>query len=168
MNLKIISGGQSGTDQAALRAAKAAGLPTGGFAPKGWLTEDGPVPWLREFGLVESEPSSYAARTRLNVTTADATLVFDCVESQGTNLTYRECDRQKKPFRGILMERVGKDKVRLCCAAIPPEQITDWIQDQKIRILNVAGNRESKAPGIGERVERFLGVVFGLLARDRK
>ena len=48
---KIISGGQTGVDQAALRAAKACGIPTGGWAPKGWRTEDGPAPWLADLGL---------------------------------------------------------------------------------------------------------------------
>lgn len=43
---RIVSGGQTGADQAALRAARAAGLPTGGWAPRGWLTEEGPAPWL--------------------------------------------------------------------------------------------------------------------------
>lgn len=53
MLTKVISGGQTGVDQAALRAAKAARIPTGGYAPKGWLTEDGPAPWLADFGLIE-------------------------------------------------------------------------------------------------------------------
>lgn len=49
----VISGGQTGVDQAALRAARASGIVTGGFAPKGWATEDGPAPWLgSEYGLV--------------------------------------------------------------------------------------------------------------------
>lgn len=50
---RVISGGQTGADQAALRAARACGIPTGGWAPRGWLTEDGPSLWLAEWGLVE-------------------------------------------------------------------------------------------------------------------
>ena len=63
MLTKIISGGQTGVDAAALRAAKAVGIPTGGTAPKGWLTEDGPAPWLAEYGLVESDSPFYPPRT---------------------------------------------------------------------------------------------------------
>ena len=51
MNLTVISGGQTGVDQAALRAARSCGIPTGGWAPRGWLTEDGPAPWLADYGL---------------------------------------------------------------------------------------------------------------------
>ena len=50
---KVICGGQTGADQARLRAARAAGIPTGGFAPNGRLTEDGPAPGLAEYGLTE-------------------------------------------------------------------------------------------------------------------
>jgi Circularly permutated YpsA SLOG family len=52
---RIITGGQTGADQGGLRAARAAGIATGGFAPKGWATETGAAPWLAEFGLVECE-----------------------------------------------------------------------------------------------------------------
>lgn len=64
---RVISGGQTGADQAALRAARACGIPTGGWAARGWLTEDGPAPWLAEWGLAEcpdgeSEAERYRAR----------------------------------------------------------------------------------------------------------
>src|SRR5262245_46647993 len=87
---KLVSGGQTGADQGALRAARAAGVGTGGWAPKGWLTE-GPLdpetckPWPREvcarellesFGLVECPEPGDAARTRANVRDSDATLWF--------------------------------------------------------------------------------------------
>ena len=50
---KVVSGGQTGADQAGLRAARAAGIETGGWAPKGWETEEGPAPWLSDYGLKE-------------------------------------------------------------------------------------------------------------------
>ena len=65
----MIRGGQTGADQGGLRAARAAGIPTSGFAPKGWLieSEDGrhnvPAPWLAEYGLVECPEPGYPART---------------------------------------------------------------------------------------------------------
>src|SRR5262249_29141313 len=71
---KIISGGQTGVDQGALCAARKAGFPTGGWAPKGWLTERGPAPWLAELGLLQHASPSYPLRTRANVAASDATL----------------------------------------------------------------------------------------------
>lgn len=51
--IKIVTGGQTGADQGALLAARAAGIATGGWAPLGWMTEDGPAPWLADFRLIE-------------------------------------------------------------------------------------------------------------------
>jgi Circularly permutated YpsA SLOG family len=65
-SFKIVSGGQTGADQAGLRAARAAGIETGGWAPKGWDTEDGPAPWLEDFGLIECPVTGYPARTEAN------------------------------------------------------------------------------------------------------
>jgi len=59
----IVSGGQTGADQAGLRAAKAAGIETGGWAPHGWTTEKGPAPWLADYGLAECPIPGYPART---------------------------------------------------------------------------------------------------------
>lgn len=56
---KIISGGQTGVDQAALRAARDLGITTSGTAPLGWITEDGPAPWLADFGLIEADWLGY-------------------------------------------------------------------------------------------------------------
>jgi predicted Rossmann-fold nucleotide-binding protein len=68
---KVISGGQTGVDQAGLRAARAVGLATGGSAPRGWETEDGPAPWL-----AECEREGYLARTEANVRASDGTMIF--------------------------------------------------------------------------------------------
>ncbi|MGH9425849.1 MAG: YpsA SLOG family protein [Terriglobia bacterium] len=69
--MTIISGGQTGADQAGLRAARAVGFRTGGYAPVGWFTEDGPQPALLQgFGLVECDRPGYAARTFANVEAA--------------------------------------------------------------------------------------------------
>src|SRR3546814_1555156 len=67
----VISGGQTGADQGGLLGARDAGVRTGGTAPRDWRTEDGAAPWLAEFGLVESQRKSYAARTRANAEAAD-------------------------------------------------------------------------------------------------
>jgi hypothetical protein len=163
MIVKVISGGQSGTDQAALRAAKSAGIPTGGYAPKGWTTEAGPAPRLADaFGLREYDGGGYAARTRANVRDADATLLFEAVESPGTELTIRECDRLRKPFHLVMLDVVSAHGVRRSASAHTPSSVADWIAAKSVRVLNVAGNRDSRAPGIGKRVHSFLSELFRL------
>lgn len=152
---KVISGGQTGCDQAALRAARACGLATGGFAPKGWLTEDGPAPWLAEFGLVESRSADYPPRTRANVEAADATLllVWGVVGygSRGSRLVLRLCGELNKPITTIDLHRMAAPDA----AKLLPDAA----------VLNVAGNRESAREGIGARAEAFLIDLFRLRAR---
>jgi hypothetical protein len=157
---KIISGGQTGTDQAALRAAHAAGIPTGGYVPRGFLTEDGPNPGLADFGLVEAPLASYPARTRLNVALADAVLWFGDPASPGGKLTLSSCRAKGIPC--LVMRE-----------SITPEYAARWLlayvfpgREGGVTLL-VAGNRESSAPGIGARVEAFLGRTLGLLREGR-
>src|SRR3546814_12294289 len=73
----VISGGQTGADQGGLLGARAAGVRTGGTAPRDWRTEDGAAPWLAEVGLVASPRNTYAARTRTNAGTADGPSLFE-------------------------------------------------------------------------------------------
>jgi hypothetical protein len=167
MIAKVTSGGQTGADQAALRAARAAGIPTGGYAPKGWLTEDGPAPWLADFGLTEMPTADYPARTRANIDEADGTLILidgtATKASGGTALTHRIC-----------MDRAVTRNKPFCVADVSHEGglpnavafVRDHLPDAGT--LNVAGPRESKSPGIGARVKAFMGEVFKLLAEERR
>jgi hypothetical protein len=157
---KILSGGQTGADQAALRAAKAVGIPTGGWAPKGWLVEshdgrsDVAAPWLAEFGLVECPEPGYPARTKANVRDSEATLWFEDYNTLGGMATLDACREANQPF---LLVSGGLTL---------PAHVTKWIGEKGVRVLNVAGSRESSAPGIGERTERFLGAVLRQLAEE--
>lgn len=155
MRLKrVISGGQTGADQAAWRAAKASGIETGGWMPKGYRTEDGPMPRFKdEYGACEMEEMDYLKRTRRNVQCSDATLWLGTTTSLGYGATCRACEYLRKPF---LVVRGG---------AIRPSDVVGWIIETKIEVLNVAGNRESVNPGIGERVELFLANVFHRLKK---
>lgn len=160
--MKVISGGQTGCDQAALRAAKAAGLATGGWAPKGWLTEDGPAPWLAEYGLEQCFSADYRVRTGFNVDEADAVLWLGNPYSPGGRLTLRLAQDMDVPVFVVLLAGAT--------AVSTPKEVADWIFGRPTKdptqelVLMVAGNRESGAPGFGARAEAFLAEVFALLA----
>src|SRR5262245_35594312 len=96
---KIISGGQTGADQGALLAARDLGLPTGGTAPQGWMTETGPQELLlKSFGLIECERRGYPARTRKNVLDADGTLIVGPYRTGGSALTVAIARELMKPL----------------------------------------------------------------------
>jgi Circularly permutated YpsA SLOG family len=150
---RIVSGGQSGADQAGWRAARALGIATGGWMPVGLLTEAGPRPEFAEmFGAVEMPGGDYPERTRANVRDSDATLWFGNPDSPGGRTTLRACAGFGKP---VYLVNEGLTQ---------PADVAAWIEAEEVRVLNVAGNRESTEPGIGERAEPFLIAVFGRLA----
>lgn len=152
---RVISGGQSGVDQAGLRAARALGIPTGGFAPEGWKTEDGPAPWLAEFGLTALPGADYPERNRRNVGAADATLVvyqgYSGLSSRGTDLTIQNCLDAGKPY--ILLNAAWT-------TVEPLLKVAREIVEIDPAMVNIAGNRESKFPGIGRRAEDALILVL--------
>ena len=96
---RVISGGQTGADRAGLAAAKAAGIATGGWMPKGFRALDGPhAEFAAIYGIQEHTSDRYPPRTALNVKESDATLRFatDC-NSPGEVLTLQMCKRYGKP-----------------------------------------------------------------------
>jgi len=137
---KIISGGQTGADIGGLVAGKLLNLETGGTAPKGWITEDGSNYLLGFlYNLKEGSPG-YVARTKINIADSDATLILGNVNSPGSKLTLDTCEKQGK----------------LYLVNPEPDELRTWLENYDIRTLNVAGNRESKNPGIGVRTIRLL------------
>ena len=145
---KVISGGQTGVDQAALQAAKDVGLTTGGTAPKGWRTLGGPLPALKDFGLKQHQSPDYPPRTRQNVADAEATLqVYENPGSPGEVCTLRAVDELKKPLYRLDLRCLPK-----------PETVGAWMQ--RFKTVNVAGNSERTCPGIGKRAYDFLLKVF--------
>src|SRR5262249_32141614 len=115
---EVVTGGQTGADQGALRAARACGIPTGGWAPLGWLVEtpdgwdDVSAPWLATFGVIECPEMGYAARTRANVRDSDATLWFGNYHTPGGRATLDACRAQDKPFMLVLRGVTRTSKVR--------------------------------------------------------
>jgi Circularly permutated YpsA SLOG family len=148
---RIITGGQTGCDQAGWRAARATGIPTGGAMPRGFLTEAGPRPeFATQYGAHELESPEYPTRTLANVRATDATVWFGSPESSGGVCTLSACRAFRKPYLVIGLE---PDKTL-------PSQVAGWLAANNVRILNVAGNRKSRQPGLGARVEVFLGRVI--------
>lgn len=147
MLVKVISGGQTGADQAGLAAAKLLGLETGGTAPFGYRTDEGPArKLLRDtYGLKESLSREYAVRTVTNVRDSDGTVVFGDGESPGSKLTIRQCIKTGKPV----------------CLNPSADELRAWIDGHAIHVLNVAGNRERTNPGIYDRVRTFLVTTLG-------
>lgn len=155
MRIRVLSGGQTGVDQAALRAARACGLETGGFAPLGWETEDGPAPWLADFGLIEHHDPGYPARTVANVEAADGTLWLGSISSRGFAATHDAALQFSMSYPFLICYS----------GATTPSKVVAWICASRISILNVAGNRESVNPCIGKHTERFLLRVFQMLGK---
>jgi hypothetical protein len=154
---KIISGGQTGADQAGWRAARVFGIATGGWMPRGFLTEDGPHPeFAEQYGAAEMPTGSYPARTEQNVQDSDGTLWFGETTTAGAQATIGAAHKLRKP---CLLIYPG--------ASFEPAHAVAWITENSIRTLNVAGNRESEEPGIGDRVEEFLGQVLHQLGHAR-
>jgi len=159
---KIISGGQTGADQGALAGARSANFETGGWAPKGWLTERGTArALLQGYGLEECHKAGYPARTLLNVQNSDATLIIGRIESRGSSLTKKYCDDLRKPCFHAGWERLGGTAILDHLA-----ELTEWLNwpdvrghDLGVKILNVAGNHESRNPGIYAETMRLINAL---------
>lgn len=150
---RIVSGGQTGADQAALDAAIELGIPYGGWIPKGRLTEAGPLP--EKYRLQEMPTESYPARTLQNVLDSDGTLIVSHGRLVGGSAYTQEMARKHgKPCVHIDLEKTGG------FAAV--RAIRYWIERHDIRTLNVAGPRHSKDPRIYRAAKRLLISVFHL------
>ena len=157
---RIISGGQTGVDRAALVAAMSYSIPVGGWVPKGRRAEDGVVP--EGFYNMQECEGGYRERTRANVRSADATLILSdkFPLSGGTAYTAEIAAEIGKPYKVMNLDTPDVEL-----------QIRDWMlslenaipkngsKDEKI-ILNVAGPRESGSPGIFEKANAVLQHVF--------
>ncbi len=143
---KIISGGQTGVDTAALDIAIALGISHGGWCPKGRLREDGIIPL--KYNLQETNSSDYSQRTKLNIYDSDGTLIFlprDKKINDGTLLTIDEVKKTNKPY--LVIEHFEDDQL---------VQIKQWLEINAIKILNIAGPRESQSVGIYKQCFDFL------------
>lgn len=143
---RIVSGGQTGVDRGALDAALALGIPHGGWCPLGRIAEDGMIP--SEYELRETPSPEYPIRTEQNVIDSDGTLIlYRARLLGGTELTRRMCVKHERPVITVDLT-AASDKDLLC--------VRSWIKKHAVRVLNVAGPRESSSPGIADQAMRFL------------
>jgi hypothetical protein len=145
---RIVSGGQTGVDRAALDVALELGLSCGGWCPRSRRAEDGPIP--ERYPLREAASAAYPRRTALNVRDSDGTLVLTAGEpDRGTALTVRLAERYGRPCLVLDLTR-GPD----------PDEVRRWAEAARVRVLNVAGPRESSRPGIHDEAARFLRALL--------
>ncbi len=144
---RIISGGQSGADVAALDFALAMGIAHGGWCPKGRRSEDGPIP--PSYLLTETPRKSYLERTEWNVRDSDATVIFTLANTVdgGSERTVRFAEKLGRPW---LHFRPG----------VHEKYLVQFLERHHVVTLNVAGKRESLAPGIGQFVLDTLSKVL--------
>lgn len=144
---KIVSGGQTGVDRAALDWAIEAGIEHGGWCPEGRQAEDGAIP--ERYRLIVLPGAGYRKRTRRNVEDSDGTLVLNLGELDGgTRETVRFADRLCKPCLLIQMDAVD--------ASGATASLLDWLKAEQVQILNIAGPREGKRPGAYAAALGFL------------
>ena len=146
--IKIVSGGQTGVDRAALDAAIKAGVPCGGWCPAGRLAEDGVIP--PEYDLKETPTNQYPQRTEWNVRDSGGTLIITTGEPTGGTAFTIACAR--KLGRPYLVADPGSEKSL--------GEVSSWLEECNIKVLNVAGPRESSSPGMyGEAYAFLLGIL---------
>lgn len=145
---KVVSGGQTGVDRAALDAAIAVGLPVGGWCPRSRLAEDGRIP--DHYPLNETPEPVYAQRTEWNVRDSDGTLaVCRGKPTGGTALTLSLALEWR---RSVFLA----DLDAISSAGVAKE----WLDHWGVSVLNVAGPRRSQSPGIYEDAFEFLLRLF--------
>ena len=135
--IKIVSGGQTGVDRAALDVALASNIECGGWCPDGRKAEDGKIP--PHYPVTELKDSGYTKRTLQNVIDSDGTvIIYFATLSGGTEKTLLFCLEQKKPYLLIDATELSDNRTA--------ERIQDFVTDNAIKILNIAGPRASGEP----------------------
>ena len=157
---KIISGGKTGADRAALDVALKLGIPHGGWIPKDRMAEDGPLPNV--YRLKETPTDSYDACSEKNTQEANGTLIIARGKlTDGTNYARRMTLKHKKQLLGIDLNLINHyDAASL---------VASWIRMQNVKVLYVAGPRASEDRQIYQDVVIILEQVVQILTEeDRK
>lgn len=146
--MKIISGGQTEVDRAALDVALELGLACGGYCPKGRCAEDGPIP--DKYPLQETPSADLAQRTEWNVRDSDGTLILTLGNpTGGTALTIEHAQELRRPCLVVDLN-----------LPVKTDAINGWLAANQIQTLNVAGPRASESPQIYELAKTMLRNLF--------
>ncbi len=146
--IKIISGGQTGVDRAALDWAIKNSVPYGGWCPLGRRAEDGVIP--NGYKLRETESKGYMQRTKRNVCDSDATLIVSLAPelAGGSQFTQEYANKIAKPYLHTYPNNLWQ------------ECIKTFFETNLIQELNVAGPRGSSVPGIEKFVYEVLDEIL--------
>jgi hypothetical protein len=148
--MKVVSGGQTGVDRAALDAALELGMEIGGWCPRDRWAEDGPI--SDRYPLSETRSQDVHVRTQRNVEASSATLVLSRGSPMGgTRSTVEIASSMRRPLLVVDLSDGSND---------PAGKIASWLETVQPPVLNVAGPRESGAPGITEEAKAILEVAF--------
>lgn len=147
---KVISGFQRGADIAGVRTAKKFGIKTGGTMPKGFRTLDGPKPEYKElYGMEEHSSPDYPPRTKKNVQDSDGTIRFAFnFHTYGEKCTLKAIKKLNKPHFDVYLNVPKENKLSKCIK---------WLEDNNIKVLNVAGNATEET---GRMTEIYLTKLF--------
>ena len=149
---KVVSGGQTGVDRAALDVALVLGIPVGGWCPRGRRALDGPLP--ERYPLEETPSADYAQRTEWNVRDSDGTLILHRGPlSGGTRHTAEMASQHDRPLLQVDLD-----------SPVEPATLGRWLAEKRIGILNVAGPREENALGIYLQAKAYLQSILRPLA----
>lgn len=175
---RVISGGQTGADRAALEAARACGVETGGYAPPRFMTAAGPdISLKHDFGLTAIErqislAQAYALRSRVNVDVSDVTIAFRLRASIGTDKTIGYCLTGKwKSMVGRARPALTRHRNVLVLPDLTDEdvciaKITEFLRSTRPNVINVCGHRSDEIAdmvGYTSAVRRILEKVFAAL-----
>jgi hypothetical protein len=149
--IRIVSGGQTGADRAALDWAIARGIPHGGWCPKGRRAEDGTIP--RRYQLTETPSDGYLQRTEWNVRDSDGTVILSLGETLtgGSHRTAELAQQYGKPWLHLARDARTRNAAK---------ELRRFAHEHDLRILNVAGPRASAESEVGEFVRAILDLAF--------
>jgi len=147
-DVKIVSGGQTGVDRAALDIAIEQSMQHGGWCPRGRKAEDGTID--SRYKLMETESDDYLERTRRNIEDTDGTLILNTGTLKGgTALTRQFAEKMGKPC--LVVDPQFTDTI---------EHVRQWIMENDIHTLNIAGPRSSKNKSIYQLSRHYLMQLF--------
>jgi hypothetical protein len=148
---KIISGGQTGADRAALDFAIKNNIPHGGWVPRGRKTEDGRLP--EQYQLREMPTAEYSKRTKKNIIISDGTVIVSHGPLTGGSALTRELAKQhRRPWIHLDMKELP--------LKIAANRLSSWIETNQVKIMNIAGSRGSKDPQIYQATMELLDAAF--------